>query len=224
MKKHNPIFYYLASMLLLLLMNGCRENFMPDFADVEIKNAPPTVSEIGQVTLTPGFGTYMLDLSTFIKDQEGDNLTLQASSGNDAVCTVEVNGTSLEIIEEGEGTSTITVTVTDGNEGNSVDFTFDVIIAVPGFQYYFLFDEADGTDVNGMVKNGVTFGVEGAEGASAIIEDGVVVWTVPEYSAITLEFAEPVDLSENSLFQFNYADMWEADIWFAFEDANGVGI
>jgi hypothetical protein len=214
-----------AYVLLLLGVNSCREEFLPGFKDVTILNAPPAVKiPIGEVTLITGFTTYSLDLSNYVFDPEGDPLSVTVTSSNDEVVTIKVNGTVLEITEVGEGTCTVTATITDGNEGNVTTTEFDIVVALPSFVWYTTFDLPDGTDLQGLSYNGATFSYEGYEGASITVHNGALVWVVPEWCGLTIEFDEPLDLSANSLFQFDYADMFGEEIWFGFGDAEGAEV
>lgn len=224
MKKIIPLLSFLAVILMFTSLNACRESFLTDFEDVEIRNAPPTLdAPIGELLLIPGFGTYYLDLSNHVNDPENDPMDVSISNSNDEVVICEAVGMIIEITEVGEGSSSVAVTVTDGNEGNILEFDFDIVVAFPNFQFIMTFDLPDGTDLNELYHNGVTYSVEGGEGASCIVENGVMEWIVPEWCGLALEFDEPLDLSVNSLFQFDYADMFGEEIWFGFEDAEGNG-
>ena len=225
MKKPISLLSALAFGLIFLSLNACRESFLPGFADVEIKNAAPVlISPIDELLLIPGFGVYALDLTNHVSDPENDPLTVSASNGNDDVVTLEVDGVFLIFTEVGEGTSTVDVVVTDGNDGNALEFAFDVIVSLPNYQFIMTFDLPDDTDMNELYHEGVTYYVGGGDGASCIVKDGVMEWTVPEWCGFSLEFDEPLDLSANSQFRFDYADMFGEEIWFGFEDAEGTGV
>ena len=54
---------------LALSMNAC-EDFEPEFPVVEIINQPPKITEIATQTVVAGFGTFEVNLNSFIIDQE----------------------------------------------------------------------------------------------------------------------------------------------------------
>ena len=90
-------------------------------------NHPPVVDNpIADVSYNEGFGSRDIDLSAVFSDPDDDVIFLSASSGNEAVVTVAVNGTTLTITEVGTGTSTVTVTASDG--ALSTNETFDVTV------------------------------------------------------------------------------------------------
>ncbi|MEL6535831.1 MAG: YHYH protein [Bacteroidota bacterium] len=91
-------------------------------------NQPPRVANpIADISYTTGFASATVDLSNVFADNDGDELTLSASSNNTGVAMASVNGTTLTITEAGEGSATITVTADDGNGGTvSDDFVVEI--------------------------------------------------------------------------------------------------
>jgi len=111
------------SIFLMLAMFSCNSG-----EDVKPQNNAPTISQApGNVSLDEGFETSTVSLSGVFTDEDGDQLTMIASSSNTNVVTVDISGTTLTITEAGTGSSTITVTANDGNNGEvSTSFTVSV--------------------------------------------------------------------------------------------------
>jgi hypothetical protein len=94
-------------------------------------NAPVVTNPLDDVSEAEGFMTKQISLADLFSDADGDALTIEASSDEESVVTVDViSGNTLEVAEIGIGTSTITVTADDGNGGSVSDtFTFSVMAA-----------------------------------------------------------------------------------------------
>lgn len=91
-------------------------------------NGPPTVeSALADISLTEGFGSQVIDVSSVFADPDQDVLTYDASSSAEAVATVAISGTMITVTEVAVGTAAIAVTANDGN-GGSVSDTFDLTI------------------------------------------------------------------------------------------------
>ena len=149
MKRFLTMIHILLGIVILTSINACREEFLPDFADVEILNNPPKVSSsFGDVQLTQGFKTYELDLNQYIFDPEGESITYTAVNSDDAVVTIELNGSLLKITEVGAGSSTVAITASDGNEGNVTYTEFKVIVEALGVTWFPMFDFPDGAAVD----------------------------------------------------------------------------
>lgn len=86
-----------------------------------VNDAPVVANATADQTEDEGFGSIQLDLSATFSDEEGDALTLSASSGDETVVTVSMSGNLLTITEVGNGSATITVTANDGNGGSGSD-------------------------------------------------------------------------------------------------------
>ena len=85
--------------------------------------APTVASAIADQTVTVS-GTTEVALGSVFSDPDNDALTLSASSGATHKATVSISGTTLTINGVAAGTTTITVTASDGNL--SVSDTFNV--------------------------------------------------------------------------------------------------
>lgn len=86
-----------------------------------INDAPIVANVISDQDVNEGFGSLEIDLSSTFSDEDGDALTLEASSGDETVATASITGTTLTISEIGNGSATITVTANDGNGGTVQD-------------------------------------------------------------------------------------------------------
>ncbi|WP_425390603.1 Ig-like domain-containing protein [Ekhidna sp.] len=93
-----------------------------------VNDAPVAVSGIVDQEIKKGFSNSTIDLANAFEDEDGDQIRLSAASSNVEVVAVTVSGTTLSILERGEGVATITVTGSDGNGGEaSFEFDFTVI-------------------------------------------------------------------------------------------------
>ena len=80
---------------------------------VEAANrAPEAVGTIPAQTMSVD-GTVTVDLSAFFTDPDGNELSYEAESSDDAVVAADVSGSSLTITALAAGTATLTVTATD---------------------------------------------------------------------------------------------------------------
>ena len=85
-------------------------------------NAFPTVvSSINDKVEDEGFGSNTVNLTGRFSDNDGDALTLSATSSDPMVATVSIAGETLTYTEVGNGMTTITVTADDGNGGTVSD-------------------------------------------------------------------------------------------------------
>lgn len=92
-----------------------------------VNDAPEVVNPLADISRDEFFGTETVDLSTTFTDKDGDVLTLTATSGDEAVVTVSVTGTTLTISEVEPGTSLITVNAFDGTVSTPATFTFTMV-------------------------------------------------------------------------------------------------
>ena len=94
-------------------------------------NRPPEVaSPIADQQMNTGFGTYTIPLEGVFADKDGNDLRLDALSGNEKVVAAEVSGTQLTLLEKGSGTADITVSADDGYGGKISD-VFLATVMVP---------------------------------------------------------------------------------------------
>ncbi|MFC0213648.1 Ig-like domain-containing protein [Paenibacillus chartarius] len=80
-------------------------------------NRAPTVSGIPAQTIALEKGEKTVDVSSFFQDADGDSLTFEAVSSNDAIAEVSMTGTQLKITPVALGIATVTLTVYDGFGG-----------------------------------------------------------------------------------------------------------
>jgi Peptidase C10 family/Secretion system C-terminal sorting domain/Leucine Rich Repeat len=81
---------------------------------LNVNDAPYVNQDIPDQHFERGFGVFHMDLSGIFGDRDGDLLSLSATSQNTGVALVSLNGSSLMLTETGAGTSTITITASDG--------------------------------------------------------------------------------------------------------------
>lgn len=221
------IFNLLALFMVSITMNSCREPFETGFDDVLIINQPPLVSGLDTLTYSAGFGSIELDLSSFISDQENDDLIITAESANAGVATISLSGTVLTIEEVGPGQARISLTIDDGVERDDlVRANFVVVIAEQTVEYKFFVDLVSIT--NGTLFNDYTLldgtvvgTAEASAGSSRIVQNGVLEWTTDEWDVMSLTFASPIDLSIDATFEFEYADLWSDEFGITVIDVNG---
>ena len=206
---------------LALTIYACDEDFEPEFPVVEIINQAPILTEIATQTVKSGFGTFEVDLKSFIVDQENDQISFDVTNSNPSVVTIIETGGILTFTEVGQGLTTINITATDVS-GNTVQTSFDVIVEEAEDRAFFIFIDfeiPDGAADTYTVENGSweTWGFPGAS-----ILDGTFLWDVDpadpdnfRYWALGFTSTEPLDLSENSYFAFDYKNITSAsDIGF----------
>jgi 2',3'-cyclic-nucleotide 2'-phosphodiesterase (5'-nucleotidase family)/DNA/RNA endonuclease YhcR with UshA esterase domain len=95
-------------------------------------NNPPVLAKsMDDKTATAGGPAVTLDLNGVFSDPDGDTLTYSATSSNPAVATVAVSGNTLQVTPVAAGTTTITVTASDGRDG-SASTSFSVTVKPAG--------------------------------------------------------------------------------------------
>ena len=96
-------------------------------------NRPPTIGAIANRQLGMG---YLGSLTVPVTDPDGDtSITVRATSASVAVATVSVSGTTLSFSGGAPGSTTISVTATDGKGATSTAQTFRVtVFATNGLQ------------------------------------------------------------------------------------------
>ncbi|WP_462247301.1 Ig-like domain-containing protein [Ekhidna sp.] len=95
--------------------------------DFRVNALPEVASAISDQSYDISFTTHDFNLNNVFSDEdEGDELTFSASSGDEDVATVEVNNGTLTVTEVSAGTADITVTANDGN--GEVSDVFEVEI------------------------------------------------------------------------------------------------
>ncbi|MEQ8626594.1 T9SS type A sorting domain-containing protein [Ekhidna sp.] len=95
--------------------------------------APSLETAFQDLTEEEGFGSAQVSYATAFTDADGHTLNISVESSDTDVVTAEVANDQIEITEVGVGTSTITVTATDGFGGSvSDEFIFTVTEAPLG--------------------------------------------------------------------------------------------
>ena len=202
---------------LVLTIHSCDEDFEPDFPVVEIINQGPKLTEIATQTLARGFGTFEVNLNSFIIDQENDKISYVITNSNPSVVTVTEKEGVLTLTEVGEGMTKLNIKATDASE-NSVETSFDVIVEKGEDRAFFIFADfevPDGAVDTYTVENG-SWETWGFPGASVV--DGTFLWDIDpqnpdetfRYWAIGFTQSNPLDLSNNSYFAFDYKNLASA--------------
>ncbi len=229
MKKKQVKPLNLLMLALLLSTMACREEFDSDFREVLIINNPPEVaSEIGEQVLGVG-EERELDLAGFITDAENDPISYTVTTSDASVVTAEVSGSLLTMIGESLGSATISLTGSDGTEGNEVTTDFDVTVTDevaegPSGVFVIDFEVANGTAWEDLDIPNVSFEFDQDEGAVLEVANGVMEWSMDEFSAVIMNFDEPIDISDNPILQFDYADLWNEGGFISISDADGNAI
>jgi uncharacterized protein YjdB len=96
-----------------------------DVFTVDVNGGPVVAAGISNRSYREGFGTADISLAGAFSDPEGDVLTYTAASSDETVVGVSADGNILTITEAGPGTTTVTVTASDGSSLN-VATTFQV--------------------------------------------------------------------------------------------------
>ncbi len=93
-----------------------------------VNDAPVVANAISDQSENEGFASNTIDLTNVFTDEDGDVLTFTATSSDESVATVSINGSTLTYTEVANGTTTITVTADDSNGGTETyDFTLTII-------------------------------------------------------------------------------------------------
>lgn len=103
---------------------------MSEYAETKattVANMAPTASDIPNLTVKEGMMSEPMDVSMYFTDPEGDSLTYDAMSSDEAKATVSRNGNMVTIMGVASGMATITVTATD-TFGASTTQTFMVTV------------------------------------------------------------------------------------------------
>ena len=91
-----------------------------------VNDAPEVDNPVPDQTYDEHFGSATIDLSGVFSDPDGEVVNLSAVSSDPEVVNVSLSGTSLTITETGLGTSTITLTGSDGTLSTTDDFQVTV--------------------------------------------------------------------------------------------------
>ena len=101
-----------------------------------VNGAPVKVGTIAAQTLTEGAAAVTVDVSNNFSDPEDDPLTYSATSDDEDIATVSVQGSVVTITPVGAGSATITVTALDATGSNmSVDQTIAVTVNPSGLSF-----------------------------------------------------------------------------------------
>ena len=99
--------------------------FASDAFEIDVNRAPLVANPVGYQVLAIDGESFAKDLTTVFDDPDGDPLAFDASSSNTLVASVSVENGTLEVNQQLEGETTITVEADDGRGGATSD-TFDV--------------------------------------------------------------------------------------------------
>ena len=155
--KTNQYLNYVGGLLLsllLLILAACGDDDSSG-APVVI-NQPPVISGLSDITLSPGFETYELDFANYVSDQEGEIITYSIVNSDETVITLNLAGSLLTITEVGNpGSSSITITATDGQDDHEVSEDFTVTVeAISGAADY-TGNAAVMFDFNGLTEGSI---------------------------------------------------------------------
>ena len=200
MKYKNYIKLIIYPLSCALILFGCRQEFQSEIELPPIVNQPPSIADINDLTLIPGFGTYELDLATYVYDQEGDVVTYQIVNSNEDVIATDLDNSLITMTEVGLGTTTLQLTASDGIEGRNSTVTFEVTIApilgAPDVETDYLMFDFNGLgdqdlyqfDIPGMVMEKADYDWNGANiGENIIVNDHALFTIDVEQSQIWFE-------------------------------------
>ena len=106
----------------------------------ESNQAPEPVGTIPDRTVEAGEEFSIDDVDPYFTDPDGDELEYSAASSNEAIVTVELTGSRLDVKGHDEGEATITVTATDPG-GLTATQEFDVEVQGPPNRAPYVADE-----------------------------------------------------------------------------------
>ena len=94
-------------------------NVKPAGTPAVINRAPIISLEISDKTVAEGFESFFMDLSSYFVDPDGDELTYSIKQSDPQVVELSLSGMNLIVSELGEGSTTITITVSDEKSGTA---------------------------------------------------------------------------------------------------------
>ncbi|NGZ74689.1 Ig-like domain-containing protein [Saccharibacillus alkalitolerans] len=101
-----------------------------DTFNVRINQAPKSLTSFADQLLTLGTGEKTISLNGAFSDLDGDALTYKAVSADPSVAAVSLSGSEIKVDPLAAGTTTVTVTASDGYEGETSK-TFEVTVNRP---------------------------------------------------------------------------------------------
>ena len=109
--------------------DGYEESRVSTTFNVRVNAIPAVAMTLDNIVVNSNGGTSgEIDLSEVFSDADGMDLTLSVESGDTSIATVELDGMSLVVTGGAAGTTTITVSATDGVADSSVSTSFDVLV------------------------------------------------------------------------------------------------
>lgn len=91
---------------------------------IKANNAPEITKAIEDQILNGTDDSHTIDLNTYFTDEDADKLTFTASTDNNDVLSVSINGSKLTLTAKSAGYATVSVTAKDGSEATaSTDFS-----------------------------------------------------------------------------------------------------
>ena len=139
--------------------------------DNDAPNTPPAaVDAIGEQDLTVGGEAVRVDVSEAFADAEDDRLTYTAETGDAAVATVSVAGTTVTVVPAGFGRTTVTVTASDSKAEATQQFV--VVVGLVGSDYAVEPAADGGTVVVLTAPEAPTVRIEVAGGTEGLDTDG----------------------------------------------------
>lgn len=122
--------------------SGNSANSDSDLTKVTVFNrSPEQVDSIPPLTVGKGWGSDEVELGSYFRDQDGDNLTYTATSSNEDCVRPRVvgrNDDELTITGHCEGSATITVIASDGNGGETEQIFIARVVPRPSWFVYCL--------------------------------------------------------------------------------------
>ena len=204
--------------------------------DVEVEDqpnrAPEPVGTIPDRTVEAG-EEFSVDVEPYFTDPDGDDLVYSAASSNEAIATVELAGSSLDVKGHDAGEATITVTATDTG-GLTATQKFDVEVqdppnrapyvadeigdllnAIPGERYRSLltdvFVDPDGDSLDYTASSSDTGVAEAEVAGDTIFVTAVDVGT----ATVTVTATDPGDLFATDEFEVTVVAI-RFDLWLGF--------
>ena len=99
-----------------------RPQLVVEFSTGGMNNPPVVANAVAAQSLTLGGGAFSLNVSAqpaVFTDGDGDPLSYGATSGDESIATVSLQGSSITIVAAGDGSTTITLTADDDDGGEA---------------------------------------------------------------------------------------------------------
>lgn len=109
----------LLSLVFVVVISSCQTE--------EINEAPTLTNKLQDLQIVSGLNSISISLVNTFTDPDGDQLTFEATSSDENIVSVSINGSLLTGVKVTRGRANITVTATDALNNTTTD-SFDITV------------------------------------------------------------------------------------------------